>query len=373
MKKVALLALICWLATFYSHAQPDIITLNDATASIDAVITLPPDTTGTIVLNLALASVRLLDDVGNTVFSVADSRLHALEINLMANSGTHTLHIERLPGVLEALVSVDSTAGLRFLGTSQPITGDILALNQEVAVTLDSTLLGTNKTFTIPLETVGVITASFPQVPARVQLVDSMGKVVIDSQAGHIDALNAVLEGDTYQMTVLATSLSLSHPVGFRSMSATEGGFTNLLEAPISSTTAITATSTPTIATRACQVTVLVPSVNLRSGPGTGYSILEYGYVGDTYLVGGRNPENNWLLIGTSSGGSAWISADMVQQNADCDSLTVFNIPLKDAPAAQIVITNGSTGAQIPYYGDDDDHEDHEDDDEHDDDEHDDD
>jgi hypothetical protein len=54
MKHLSLL-----VVTFPALAQqdnPDLITLNDATSAIDVVIT-PPDTTGTITLDLAQASV----------------------------------------------------------------------------------------------------------------------------------------------------------------------------------------------------------------------------------------------------------------------------------------------------------------------------
>ena len=71
-------------------------------------------------------------------------------------------------------------------------------------------------------------------------------------------------------------------------------------------------------------------SVNLRSGPGTGYSVLGYGYLNENYVVGGRNPENNWIVVGTDSG-SAWMALTGVNLQGACDALTVFNIPLRDA------------------------------------------
>jgi uncharacterized protein YraI len=88
-----------------------------------------------------------------------------------------------------------------------------------------------------------------------------------------------------------------------------------------------------------CTASVIVSSVNLRSGPGTGYSIIGYGYRDEAFPVGGTNPEHNWVVIATDSG-SAWVSDGVARLNGACDGLTVFNVPFRDAqPAPVIVVT----------------------------------
>jgi uncharacterized protein YraI len=169
---------------------------------------------------------------------------------------------------------------------------------------------------------------------------------------------------------VLGSGLTDTVVAGVRAVSAENGGFT-VIEAPAP------AAETVFTAGNSCSATVTVSSANLRSGPGTGYSVLDYAYRGENYPVGGRNPENNWVVIGTSDGGSAWLSLSVAQMQDACAELTVFNVPLRNAAPAQIVINAPSSSSSIASagsgggggYSDEDDHHEHEGDhDEHDDD-----
>lgn len=368
MKRLAFIFLALFAASFPAFAQntADLITLNDATPAIDVVITLPRDTTGTISLDVALASVTLKDASNNIVFYAADERLHGLEFNIAPNSGSHTLTIERLAGVTEAYVSVSSLPEMTMNGTVELIPGNLVTLNQEVSLALDATNPGNTTMVNIPEDTTGVVTATFPGAYATTQLLDDTGLVVAQSVGGHLDGLTFLLDGGEYEFTLLGSSLTDTVIAGVRAVSADDAGFM-ILEAPeqVVSTTVDTGVS--------CTATVGMSSVNLRSGPGTGYSVLDYGYRGETFAVGGRNPENNWIVVGMSNGDSAWMAANTALLQGDCGALTVFNIPLQDAVPAQIVITSPVTGS----YDDDDDHEEyeyeHEDDDDDDHEEHDDD
>ncbi len=349
----------------FAQDSGNIITLDDTTPAIDAVISLPPDTTGTIALNLALASVQLTDSAGNVILSVADPRLHALEINIMPNTGAHTLTVSRLPNVSVALVSIIAIPELTVFGTTSVIDAPAIGLNQEAIFNLDSSAPGHSEIVTIPENTQGLIGANFMGISATTQWVDSEGVVVLETVGGHVDGINAVLDAGEYTVTVLGTNLTQSVPIGIRAIEAREGGFVvmtppeNLVNATLEPATAM------------CSATVTTSSVNLRSGPGTGYSVLGYGYFNETYPVGGQNPENNWVVVGTSGGESAWVSRDLIQLIGTCTDLTVFNIPLQNAPASQVIITTTGT-TNPPPYNDDDDHEEHDDDDheEHDDEEH---
>lgn len=320
----------------------NLIILNDATPAIDVVITLPPDTTGTVSLTIAQAGITLTDSANAVVFHAADARLHAVDLNIAPNSGPHTLTVERLPGISESYVSVASLPELNSNGTVEHIAGIAVTLNQEITLSLDANTPGGTANVSIPDGTIGVMTATFPGSNATTQLVDAQGVVVAQSAGGHIDGLNLVLDAGNYEFTVLGNGLTSTVVAGVRVVSAEEAGVA-VLEAPANPTGA------------ACTAVVARSSVNLRSGPGTGYSVLGYGYFNENYVVGGRNPENNWIVVGTDSG-SAWMALTGVNLQGGCDALTVFNIPLRDAETAPIIITTPS-----PFGSDDDEHEDHED------------
>lgn len=374
MKRLITVTLFLLAAAFPAMAMqnnPELITLNDGTPAIDVVISLPPDTTGTISLDLALASVTLKDSNDAVVFQTADARLHALEFNIAPNSGSHTLTIERLPGAAEAYVGVVSLPEMTVQGEAALIDSSTVTLNQETTLTLNATQPGGMVSVSIPADTTGVVTATFPGAFATTQLVDDAGSIVAESAGGHVDALSFVLDSGSYDFTILGSGLNTDVIACVRAVSAQEGGFT-VIEAP-ASTEAAPAVADVTIA---CSATISTSSVNLRSGPGTGYSILGYGYRGETYPVGGINPENNWVVIGTADGASAWMAMNLAQLQGSCDALTVFNIPYQDAAPAQIIITSPGTSSSSvtgSYSGsayDDDDHDDNHDDD-HDDDDHD--
>ncbi len=354
-----------------------IITLNDATPAVDVVVTLSPDTTGTISLNMDSVIVTLKDSTNTTVFRAADARLHALELNIAPNTGTHTLTVERLPGFSEAYVSINSLAELSIPGSAALVQTDFLTFNQEVSLPLDAANPGDNIAVNIPGNTTGMISATFPGANATTQLIDSQGIIVVESYNGHVDGINAVLDSGEYDFTVLANNLADRVVIGVRAVPASESAYIPL-ELPASNTV-VSGSGID------CTASVMVSSANLRSGPGTGYSVIDYGYRDEIFSVGGINPQNNWVVIGTDSG-SAWLSDSVSQLNGDCDSLTVFDIPLRDAqPAPVIIITpepqvivqaapsSGSSANQSSssqsHDDDDDDHDDdHGGDDEHDDD-----
>jgi hypothetical protein len=77
----------------------------------------------------------------------------------------------------------------------------------------------------------------------------------------------------------------------------------------------------------ACQFTVSASSANLRSGPGTGYTAVGYGYAGDKFPVTAQHPSGEWFQVQTDSG-EAWIAASVGQLSGDCTSLPVSDAPL---------------------------------------------
>lgn len=328
-----------------AQADTNLITLNDASPAIDVVVTLPADTTGTVALDFSGAAVRLTDATGAVVFSAADARLHALELNIAPNSGSHTLTVERLPGLAEAIVRVSSLPELNVYGTAQLVPGLAVASNQEVSLPLTPDHPGDSVSVTVAGTSAGMLTATFPGVGATTQLVDATGALVVESVGGHVDGISLLVDPGTYQFTLVSSSVSTGATAGVRLVPADQVGLV-ALEAPVSTPVEVAANTT-------CTALVAVSSTNFRSGPGTGYTVIGYGYRDQVFEVGGRNTEDNWVLVNLGGGASAWVSRSTVQTQGECATLTAFNIPLRDAQPAPLVIT-GSGQSSGGYSGDDD-------------------
>lgn len=353
MKRLSILFLLA-LALFsvlpvLAQDNAGLITLNDATPAIDVIISLPPDTTGAIALDFSGAAVTLTDAVGSVVFQAGNVHLHGLELNLAPNTGSHTLTVSRLPGLAQASVQVRSLPELTQNGTVEQVTTRMLTFNQAVSLPLSNVHPGDTVSVSIPNETTGVLTATFPRASATTQLVDANGIVIAGSSGGHVDGMNLVLDTGEYQFTLMSSDLSEPVFAGIQAVSATDGGFI-VLQAPESTVSIVSSSITP------CVATVNVSSTNLRSGPGTGYSILGYGYRNQTFSVGGHNPEDNWLVVQTDVG-SAWVARTNIHTQGDCTSIEVFNIPLRDAQPVPLVIT---TPALSDRHDDEDEQEHHE-------------
>jgi uncharacterized protein YraI len=226
-------------------------------------------------------------------------------------------------------------------GSVETIEGDTLALNQETTLSLNADTPGGTVSIEVPAETVGVVSATFPGAFAATQLVDRDGVLLAESTGGHVDGLTFVLDSGNYDFTVLGSDLTGTVLAGVRAVSAEDGGFA-VIEAPTEPAEALAQTNTGN-----CTATVTASSANLRSGPGTGYSVLGYTYRGDSYPVGGQNQENNWIVIGTPDGGSAWLALSAAQMQGTCDTLTVFDTPTQDAAPAQITITGTGSNGEI--------------------------
>lgn len=351
---------ILMAAAFPALAQqndPDVITLNDATPAIDVAITLPVNATGTIALELVQASAKVTDSNDAVVFYAADERLHGLEFNLAPNSGSHMLTVERLPGVTEAYVKVTSLSDMTRNGTVTFVENtNTVSLNQEVALTLSGEQPGGTVDVSIPQDTTGVVTATFPGAYATTQLVDKSGAVLAESTGGHVDGVTFVLDGGAYDFTLLGSGLTDSVVAGVRVVSVQEGGFT-VLEAPTTPQNEVVVSNSNNATEPACTATVFASSANLRSGPGTGYSILGYAYRGETYTIGGRNQEGTWIVVGTSDGNSAWMAVNATLIRGACAQVPVFDTPTQDAAPAQLSITGSNGNTQSVSNGDDDHHE----------------
>jgi len=99
---------------------------------------------------------------------------------------------------------------------------------------------------------------------------------------------------------------------------------------PVSPDQTPTFTPTPTLA-EACLFTVQSSSINLRSGPGTGYAVVEFGYAGDQYTVIARHASDLWFQV-LSGTDERWVAATVGEVDGDCANLPISDRPLRDAP-----------------------------------------
>ncbi len=305
------------------------VLLNDSNPSISASIDMPVNTTGVVTIDLSMASVTMTDANGSVVFSSADPRVHHLELNIAPNSGSHTLTIQRLPGVALASAKIGSQADLTPISSTLLIDTSSVGLQQQT-LSLDASHPAGQVALDIQPNSTGLVTAQFPGAVATSQLTDSTG-LLIATSSRDIDGFNLILDGGHYELSVQTSSASGSMTAGV-SVSPTDR-FT-LLSVPQAQTAQTSAQASDGAL---CTATVLTSSVNLRSGPGTGYSVLDSGVQGDHFSVGGVNPEQNWIVVGTGSG-SAWVSRDLTQLDGNCAQLQVYDIPLMDAQPAPVIV-----------------------------------
>jgi len=318
----------------------DVVKLDDATPGIDVVITPVPGTTGAVVLELVQASVWVVDSAGNTVFQMADPRVHKLELRFGPQASMYTLTVERLSGTPEAYVRVTAAVDLGVVSQpEQTVLGSNpvqpLSFQQSMDLPLSDTMPSQVADFTIPADQKGTMKVSFPGVPVTAQVVDGEGRAVATLTGSAIDGMSMVLDGGQYQLTLLNTDLALKTTANLEIVPAQPSDMDSLLPAAASQpatgeTVAVNSTS--------CAMTIDLASVNLRSGPGTGYSVLNYGFRNDQYPVGGTNSDGSWLVIGTPDGASAWVAGSVGTLSGGCQNLMVYDIPYRNAPAPQVVV-----------------------------------
>ncbi len=346
--------------TLFAQNPIDAIALNDGTPGVDVVITPTPDTTGVVSLELAQASVTVVDSLGNTVFQMADARVHKLELRLAPGTGSYTLSAERLPGVAEAYVRITSQADLTEVGQTVLVDNaqQPLGIQQSLDLPLTGAAPSQVAAFNIPADQQGTLKASFPGAPVTAQVVDDSGKVLATLLGGGFDGVSMVLDSGSYHLTLLNTNPAQQTVANMEIAQA----LPSVLDSEIPAL----------VAQSACVMTVDTASVNLRSGPGTGYSVMNYGFRNEQFQVGGQSPDGSWLVVATSDGGSAWVSRSMGELSNACDNLAVYDIPYRDAPEPQIIVVqqqpstivgpdSSAFGAPAaPAFFDDDEFEDHE-------------
>jgi uncharacterized protein YraI len=347
MKRYTLLVvMIVWAAsllvgrTTSAQDSSDAIVLDDATPGIDVVITPVSGTTGAVALELYQTSISVTDGAGNVVFQMADPRVHRLELRLSPGATTYTLTAERLPGVSQALVRITPQLDLTQPGNTVLVTNtqQTVGFQQSVDLALTSLAPSRMMTFTIP-PAAGTMMVSFPGAPVTAQVVDDTGRAVATLRGSGFDALSLGLDGGNYELTLLNTNPAQQTLANMQILPALPSSLESKIQEMASQPAPAEQQAQDAVASAAvCSVTVDVASVNLRSGPGTGYSVLGYGFRSDQFQVGGTNPGGTWLVVGKEDGSSAWISRGTATLEGSCDNLAVYDIPYKDAPKPQVVI-----------------------------------
>lgn len=345
----------------------DLIVLNDSTPGIDVVVNPSPDTTGVVALEISNASVMVYDAVGNLVFESSDTHIRGIEFSFAPNAGTHTVTVERLPGAVQAYARIGAQAEMTTYDSApELVRSSTVAMAQEADFPLDSMSPSSAVNFVVPASVTAAVTARFPGAPVTAQLVDVAQTRSLATLSGSlIDGVRLTVDGGSYQLVMVNNNVAKETMANVSLLPARPSDFAVLVaEADASSTTTLASTSSSGVNSGApvatCNVTVAVSSINLRSGPGTGYSVLDYAFRGESLPVGGTNSGGGWLLVGTDTG-SGWMLSNLGMLSGTCDNLTVFDIPYREAATPQVTIQQ----PQVPVYRDDDDDYGYDDDDEY--------
>ena len=377
MKYLVVLFTVLFTLLGTASAVEDVITLDDVTPSIDAVISLPTGATGSVHVEMAGAALTLLDSQNEPVLQVSDERVHSVQFNLIPNSGDHTLHLERLDSVDIAAVSITSLSEFLLQPASQEIYSNAISVDQSSDIVLNSGTPNAVIDISIPNDQLGLFASTTPNISTMNQLVDDTGTVVATTMNGHVDGISILIDGGNYQYTMVGTNLTdtvngnvrvspydyMENPILFAEQREP------LAVAPAVNSSL--ASNAQAASTAGCNASVFVSSVNLRSGPGTGYSVIDYGFQNEVFPVGGTNPQTNWIVVGLDSGNSAWMTRSAANLDGNCTDLAVFNIPYREAQLAEVVVVQAEPqqpiiigqSAYAGEYEDDDYYEEYEDDD----------
>jgi len=309
-----------------------LIVLNDAAPTAQVIVTLNNGAPGVVYVELQQAKLTLKDATGLDILTIADKRITGIGIQLVQGVATQTLSLERLPGVTQAQARIVAQAELPPVINVTPSDVEVKAL-----VNLTYARMAVAPAAVMPIiasPTANQITAQFPAQDQSVRLLDGTGVPLLIATTGKaISGLSMRVEPGQYVMNTQNQDATSKADV-----------VVALSPAPTTTLLAMLPTVVPAAAEAVtCQATITTASANLRSGPGTAYSILGYSRRNAVLPVGGTNVEGGWLLVQNETS-SAWVSSSIVQLSGNCNSLTAYNIPLRDAVASQPVIIRQPSG-----------------------------
>jgi SH3-like domain-containing protein len=329
---VWVLAVVLVFGRAFAQDSNQTITLNDASPGIDVTVSTPPGMAGAVSLQLSGASVTVLDGSGSRVFQAADKRVHGLELHFAPGAVPHTITVERLPGVQEAYVSIVSQAEMSLPVGMAQTSSPALTVGQEFDTTLSAVAPNADLSLSIPANTVGQLAATFPGSSASAAIIDGTGTSLATLNAAQIDGVSLTLDGGEYHISLTNKDSAATTVAGISLGPALVAALPSaVMSAPATA-------DTVALAQPNCTIQIAQSSINLRSGPGTGYSILDYAYRAESLPVSGTNPEQNWLLVASGKGTGAWMDKGLGVLSGDCGQLQTYNIPYRAALQAQIIV-----------------------------------
>jgi uncharacterized protein YraI len=340
-------ALIGTMLTRVSAQGNPVMVLNDATPSADILVTLASGAPGVVYMELSGVRVVLKDSSGADVLSLADKRVSALGIQIAQGAATHTLHLERLPGLATGQARVVAQSTLPDVIGVTSSSNTVMVLDKPA-----SSQIPVSPAATIPVTinaAANMLSVQFPLQEATVQLVDSAGGVVLTTLAGReITGLSVRAEPGQYTFSVANRDLAAQSSILVALSPAPDISLPDLAALAEPTQTPVESANLPT-----CTAQINVASVNLRSGPGTGYSVLGYVMRDTNMPVGGVNKQGGWVLVQSPVGG-AWVAQSVATLSGSCDNLKAYDIPLRSAvaraPAVQPIqpVSGPGTGVTVP-------------------------
>jgi dipeptidyl aminopeptidase/acylaminoacyl peptidase len=111
------------------------------------------------------------------------------------------------------------------------------------------------------------------------------------------------------------------------------------------------ATSEAAQTTQAPGLTVLAPSLNVRSGPGTGYPVIAGLRQGDEATIVGRHSASGWWQVKLDSGATGWVSGSPPLVRVSGDTTAVPEAPAPAMPARTATARKGLLVFQLSNGG----------------------
>lgn len=104
---------------------------------------------------------------------------------------------------------------------------------------------------------------------------------------------------------------------------------------------------TPTPASQG-HATIIVNSCNLRSGPGTNYSIVGAGEKGDVMPIFGKNEDGTWLWIDWTK--PIWIASSLVELDVDISEISYIDYESLVFAEEEVIVTIEITETLLPTF-----------------------
>jgi dipeptidyl aminopeptidase/acylaminoacyl peptidase len=115
--------------------------------------------------------------------------------------------------------------------------------------------------------------------------------------------------------------------------------------------TGATATSAAAQAPQTPGLTVLVPALNVRSGPGTGYPVISGLRQGNQAPIVGRHSASGWWQVKPGSGATGWVSGSPALVRVSGDTAAVPEVPAPPMPARAATARKGLLVFQLSNGG----------------------